>query len=144
LKLKLLEVVYESQPVKQPAGKGEFMTDPVPIACTLDAGNLKERLGWIADLNARSLLGSDRDGLTLTLDYELEAIEDVRKLVAGEQACCAFLSFEIADQPDRVRLTIAAPEEAREAAEALFEPFAARTAASVAARPCGCASECGA
>lgn len=117
------------------------MTDTAPIACSLDAGNLKQRLAWIAELNARALKASSRDGLTLALDYESDAIEDVRKLVAGEQACCAFLRFDIAPLADRVRLTIAAPEEAGEAAEALFGPFAASAAPAIAADSRGCKSE---
>jgi len=30
-----------------------------------------------------------------------------------EQACCAFLTFEMHEEPDAVTLTIKAPEEAR-------------------------------
>lgn len=118
------------------------MDDKV-IACTLDAGNLKERLAWIASLNARSLRSSRRNGLTLTLDYAPSALDDVRTMVAGEQSCCSFLDFDIAEHPDVVRVSIVAPEEAREAAEALFEPFASRVRLD-AAKPCGCKSECGA
>ncbi|ODU67210.1 MAG: hypothetical protein ABT11_20760 [Novosphingobium sp. SCN 66-18] len=118
-------------------------TEP-PIACTLDAGNLKDRLEWIGKLNARSLLGSRRGDLSLTLDYALDAIGDVREMVASEEACCAFLAFIIDERADRVRVTITAPETAREAAEALFEPFAARAASAPAPKTCGCTSECGA
>ncbi len=122
------------------------MTDSIeiPIACTLDAGNLKERLGWIGQLNARSLRGSQRGDLNLILDYAPEAIGEVREMVAGEQACCAFLAFAIDERADIVRVTITAPETAREAAEALFEPFAARGAFTAAPKECGCTSECGA
>lgn len=113
-----------------------------PIACTLDATNLKERLDWIAALNARWLRASRRDGLRLTLDYAPGALDDVRRMVAGEKACCAFLAFDIAERDGLVRLTIAAPEDAREAAEALFEPFA--STGGVAAKSCGCTGACGA
>lgn len=119
------------------------MTETVdtPIACTLNPRNLKERLNWIADLNTRGLRGSRRDDLTLVLDYALDAIDDVRRMVAGEQACCAFLVFDIAEHDRAVRLTITAPETAREAAETLFEPFTAHPSA---AATCGCTSGCGA
>jgi hypothetical protein len=122
------------------------MTESIdtPIACTLTGENLKERLDWIADLNARALRGSRREGLALVLDYMPGAIEDVRRMVAGEQACCAFLAFDIAECADLVRLTITAPEEAREAAEALFEPFASTDNRSLATKACGCTGECGA
>lgn len=122
------------------------MTDTIdtPIACTLDAGNLKDRLDWIAGLNARALLESRRDDLTLVLDYDRDAIGDVRRMMAGEQACCAFLGFDLAEADGLVRLTITAPEDAREAAEALFEPFASRGGEAQAAKPCGCTGGCGA
>jgi hypothetical protein len=118
------------------------MDDDV-IACSLDAGQLKGRLEWIAALNARSLKSFSREELTLTLDYEPAAIADVRKMVEREQSCCAFLDFTIAERPGCVRVSIVAPENAREAAEALFEPFASRVVQEV-ARPCGCNGGCGA
>jgi len=40
-----------------------------------------------------------------------------------EQACCAFLMFEMHEEPDAAILTIKAPEEARTTVDALFEPF---------------------
>lgn len=122
------------------------MTDRIkpPIACSLDAGNLKDRLAWIGQLNARSLIGSQRGDLSLVLDYAPDAIGNVREMVAGEQACCAFLSFAIDERADRVRVTIITPESAREAAEALFESFAAQTVTIAAPKACGCKSECGA
>ncbi len=115
--------------------------DGAAISCTLNAGSLNERLAWIAALNARSLKSARREGLTLTLDYVPEAIDDVRKLVAGEQACCAFLTFDIVEHRDFVRVSIAAPEEARDAVDALFEPFASRGQANE-IKTCGCVTEC--
>lgn len=113
------------------------------IACTLSPGDLKDRMASIAALNSRSLQGSHKDGLTLTLHYGPEAIDDVRQMAAREQECCAFLSFDITQTADSVRVTIAAPEAARGAAEALFEPFASGVVLETAAI-CGCPSECGA
>ena len=40
-----------------------------------------------------------------------------------EQACCAFLTFEMREAPDAVMLTIKAPEAAQASVDALFEPF---------------------
>lgn len=117
-----------------------------PIACTLDSESFKERLDWIADLNRRALQTSHRKDLKLTLSYDPSAIDEVRRMVAGEQTCCAFLDFDIVERPDVIAVTITAPEEAREAAETLFEPFSQRgdrkPAGAVAA--CGCRAGCGA
>lgn len=122
-------------------------TDEIaPIACTLDTGSLKERLDWIADLNRRALQTSLRNDLKLTLSYDPSAIDEVRRMVAGEQTCCAFLDFDIVERPDVVAVTITAPEGAREAAETLFEPFAQRgdRKPDTAVAACGCRSGCGA
>jgi hypothetical protein len=112
-------------------------TEAAPIACTLDAGDFKERLAWLADLNRRALIGSRRDDLRLELTYAPHALEDVRKLVRREQHCCAFLDFDLREGGDAVRLVVTAPEEAREAAELVFDPFQSKgDTASTAS--CGC------
>lgn len=122
-------------------------TDEIaPIACTLDTGSFKERLNWIADLNRRALRESHRDDLKLTLSYDPSAIDDVRRMVADEQTCCAFLDFDIVKLPDVIAVSITAPEGAREAAETLFEPFAQRgdRKADAVVAACGCRAGCGA
>ena len=96
---------------------------PPPIACTLAAGNFKERLTWIADLNRASLRNHCRDDLRLQLTYAPEAIDQVREMVRRERDCCAFLTFALRQDADAVRLTIEAPEAAREAADTVFGPF---------------------
>jgi hypothetical protein len=98
-------------------------TDQQPIACTLTPGDLRDRLAWIAALNRDALRSHDRADLTLQLRYAPQAVQQVRNLMRQEQACCAFLSFEIHEQPDEVTLTIKAPEQARAEIDALFEPF---------------------
>lgn len=122
-------------------------TDEIaPIACSLDTGSFKERLDWIADLNRRALQASHRDNLKLTLSYDPSAIDEVRRMVAGEQTCCAFLGFDVVERANAVIVTITAPEGAREAAETLFEPFAQRgdRTPDTAVAACGCRAECGA
>jgi hypothetical protein len=112
-----------------------------PIACTLDAGSFKDRLAWISALDARALTASRRGDLALTLEYRREALDDVRELVRGEQACCAFLDFSLDERDDRLILTITAPEAARDAADMLFEQFGARDTPAKASA-CGCTSGC--
>jgi hypothetical protein len=97
----------------------------LPIACTLTPGDLRERLGLIRALAADALLGHARNGLVLTLRYAPEAVERVRAMVASEQHCCGFLTFDVEEQSDVVRVTITAPDNARDAADELFEEFTA-------------------
>ena len=97
----------------------------LPIACTLTPGDLRERLGLIRALASDALLGHDRNGLVLTLRYAPEAVERVRAMVASEQHCCGFLTFDVEEQSDVVRVTITAPDNARDAADELFGQFTA-------------------
>lgn len=113
------------------------MADSPPIVCTLDSGDFRERARWIADLNARALRAVRRRDLCLELDYAPSALADIRQMVAQEQSCCGFLTFDITEQPDSVMLAIAAPEAARDAAEQVFHPFQQKTPQ---ATSCGCGS----
>lgn len=94
-----------------------------PIACTLAPGDFKERLAWITDLTRDALLSHRRRDLELDLRFRPETTERVRALVRRERACCAFLTFDLREAPGEVQLTIRAPEDARLAADALFEQF---------------------
>ena len=100
-------------------------TEGQPIACTLAGGDFRERLAWIAALTRDTMRSYDRDDLVLNLRYAPEAASRVRGMVRKEQACCSFLTFEMHEPPDEVRLTIRAPENARASADALFELFIA-------------------
>jgi hypothetical protein len=46
-------------------------------------------------------------------------------MVEQERRCCAFLAFDLDQQPDAVCVTITAPEAAREAVDMLFGQFTA-------------------
>lgn len=116
-------------------------SEAAPIVCTLDVGDFKERLAWIANLNRGALLGSRRDDLRLELTYAPYALKDVREMVRREQQCCAFLGFDLLVEDDAIRLVVTAPEEAREAAELVFEPFQSKEPVALSAS-CGCDSGC--
>ena len=109
----------------------------VPIACTLGVGDYQARTRWIAELNQRSLRSHRRDDLSLHIDYEVGALAAVEELVRQERGCCAFLTVEIEQRPTSVHLTVMAPEDARAAADTLFEDFIARSV-QPRAQTCGC------
>jgi hypothetical protein len=111
------------------------MTEAPPIACTLAPAAYKDRMASIAALTREALRSHQRRGLVLDLRYAPDARERVREFVRNEQACCAFLRFDLREAPDEIRLTITAPKTAREAAGALFGQFVAGAPASSA---CGC------
>lgn len=112
-----------------------------PIVCTLEGDGFSERLAWIADLNARALKGARREGLRLELDYTPSAIADVRRMIAQEQACCAFLTFDLVEEREVLRLIITAPTAARDAVETVFGLFQEKAVQPAA---CGCTGGCGA
>lgn len=94
------------------------------IACTLGAGDFKERVAGIRALASRSLRSSHRKPLQLQLVYGPEALAEVEDLVAKESDCCSFLDFDLRHDSSAVRLTITAPVEALEATDELFAHFA--------------------
>ena len=97
--------------------------DEPPIACTLQGGSYQERLAWIADLARDGLRSHARQDLMLDLRYAQEVAARVQEMVRKEEECCAFLTFVLTEADDEVRLTITAPERAREVADGLFEQF---------------------
>lgn len=104
------------------------------IACTLGAGDFKERVAGIRALAERSLHHSERAPLALHLTYGPEAREEVEAVVAAETECCAFLAFDLERDDRGVHLTITAPEDAAAAVDELFAHFApdlARTRSGV-------------
>jgi hypothetical protein len=105
------------------------------IACTLAPGEFKDRLAWIAELTRNALRGYERHDLILVLKYVPEAAERVNEMVRREKNCCSFLTFDVRQHSDEIRLTIKAPEEARIAADMLFEQFVASAEGQPA---CGC------
>lgn len=110
-------------------------SESAPIACTLTPGDYKARLVWIAELARDALRSRVRRGLELELVYAADAAERLREIVRKEQDCCAFLSFELDERPDEIRLTIKAPERAREAADTLLGLFLPSAEARAG---CGC------
>ena len=112
------------------------IVEATPIACTLAPGAFKDRTAWIAALNKDALRNYQRRDLVLELSYALEARERVHEMVRNERSCCAFLAFELREAGNEIRLTVTAPETAREAADTLFEQFVANAPAP---SSCACA-----
>ena len=104
------------------------MTTPEtpPIACALAPGDYLARLAWIAKLALDGLRSSERRDLVLELHYALETADRVREMVRRERECCAFLTFDLQETSEDMRLIIRAPENARGALALLFGQFSPR------------------
>ena len=112
-------------------GSGDSQTDAtaLPVACSLDARGLKQRVTWIENLSARALRRAERLDLVLDLTYAPEALDDVREPMRREQSCCGFLDFTLRHDDTDVYLRVASPESARLAANELFAQFTPASAA---------------
>ena len=116
----------------------EPIAAPPAIACTLSAGDLRQRRAWIAALNSTALLSEHRDDLRLELRYDATARMQVLEMVRNEQICCAFLNFEIHDEGHAIRVVVEAPENARNAA-AVLEFFRSKAPGQANGSCCGAA-----
>ena len=101
-----------------------------PLICCLSAGAYRNRITWIESLTRRALRSHARDDLVLRLAYTSEAAADVRIMVEQERICCAFLTFDLKDEADCIRVTITVPEAARASADMLFGHFLATRSAA--------------
>jgi hypothetical protein len=101
-----------------------------PLTCCLSAGAYRNCIAWIESLTRRALRTHARDDLVLGLAYAPEAAADVKKMVEEERICCAFLTFDLKEELDCVRVTITVPEAARASADMLFGHFLATRSAA--------------
>ena len=88
------------------------------LACTLDSDEADDRLAEWQALAATAVSRATTDkGIRFTFSRsDVRAIAD---LVAREQSCCSFLSFEIGVNASEVTLKIAGPTETRPLIETL-------------------------
>jgi hypothetical protein len=71
--------------------------EPEPIACTLDAMGIANRVDEFADLFRRGLIGREPTdaGIRFRFAAAPGAEDEIRDLARREQACCAFFRFDI-------------------------------------------------
>lgn len=127
-------------PVDGPCGAGcACLTDPLEItrsgltpvepghradpaiACTLSPGEMPDRMG---DWQAVLAQVTDRErtpdgGLRLSLDARVP-LDELARLAAAEQGCCAFFAFAITIDHRGIALEVRAPEAAEDIVTAVF------------------------
>lgn len=101
------------------------MTADVPIACTLTAADVPERLAQIAELGADTLISAEQTGTHAVLLFRSGAATDQRLavVVAAEATCCAFLTMRLNVEDDSIALTIDGPPEAEPVVRDLVAAF---------------------
>lgn len=112
------------------------MTGPSPISCTLTGKLFNDRLASIRQLARDALQQVERRDLVLMLSSSVASAARVRTMVRQAQECCSFLTFAVRQDARAIRVTITAPEEARAAADSLFEQFIGSTPATSGAAAC--------
>jgi hypothetical protein len=101
------------------------MSKALPIACSLGASDLQERLSAIAEIGAESLIERSADGERQVLRFrsDAETRRRLQAIVAAESQCCPFLDLSLEDQDGEIVLSISAPEGGRAVAEGLAAAF---------------------
>lgn len=101
------------------------MTPEIPVACSLDAGELPQRLAGFAAIGRTSLVKWET--VQGRAELRFSAGEDTRRrlaaIVAAEAQCCSFLDMQLHDEPEAIRLTIVAPEGAQQVLDDLVAAF---------------------
>jgi MerR family copper efflux transcriptional regulator len=97
----------------------------LPIACSLAAGDLGERLVKIEAIGAAALLSHDRISGTHRLRFRLDSEVQARleSIVAAEKECCPFLDIALEREDEALVLSIAAPTGAEPVAAELAGAF---------------------
>jgi hypothetical protein len=101
------------------------MPTELPIACSLNATELPQRLAEMAALGRAALLDARTRPTRAELRFAAGAgvRERLEAIVAAESQCCAFLTIAVTEEPDTVLLTIDAPEGAEVVLAELVDAF---------------------
>ena len=104
------------------------MSEPLPIACTLSATDLRARSEQLRALGGDGLLhASEAEGrAVLRFRPDTSVRKRVEAVVAAESECCAFLDFQLEHGEDATVLTISAPNGGAEMVHELAAALAGR------------------
>jgi hypothetical protein len=102
------------------------MSKSTPIACSLDAGELEQRLAAIRNIGAESLISREADGGRQLLRFRAGADtrRQLEEIAAAEAECCAFFDLTLSEKDGDLILSIAAPENAQALGAGLAAAFA--------------------
>jgi hypothetical protein len=96
----------------------------LPIACTLNAAELRERRRAIVDAfrNTQVAISELPDGYAFTFPASSESLQRIAALVDLERQCCAFLTFKIVVEAANaaMRLEVTGPGEAKKVIREYF------------------------
>jgi hypothetical protein len=107
------------------------MDDEIPIACTLTAAQMHERLAEMGQIGRSSLVAVDGQLGRPVLHFrdDTQTRKWLEAVVAAEARCCAFLAFDLEQRFDGLALTITGPELAEPLVADLVDAFRGAPAA---------------
>jgi hypothetical protein len=88
--------------------------DEPTIACSLGAGDYRERLSRIRKLGEVAFLRMEArpDGAVLSFRNSQQVQAELSSIVDAEAACCSFLDLSVHSEAERLILTISSPPDA--------------------------------
>jgi hypothetical protein len=101
------------------------MTNESPVACSLAAGELKQRLAAIEEVGAHSLIAHALEANRHVLRFRASPAvrRQLEEIVAAEAECCSFLELSLGEDRGDLVLAISAPEHAKAIADELAGAF---------------------
>jgi hypothetical protein len=114
--------VSEAPPGTQEPGQ----TESTPVACSLGASDLQQRLDEIAALGAGSLIGHEVEAGRHRLRFRTSEAtrQRLEAIVVAERSCCSFLDLALTERDGALLLEIGAASEGQATADALAAAFA--------------------
>jgi hypothetical protein len=95
--------------------------EPIPLACSLPAGELADRRLEFADASAKILSREPTErGLLLRFRDAPGFQQQLADLIRRERECCPFFEFRMEAADEQILLEVGAPPEARPLVEGLF------------------------
>jgi hypothetical protein len=94
----------------------------LPLACSLDATALEERLAAMRAVGRDALIATEPPDV-LRFRATPETRERLERIVSAEAECCAFLGLDLEEVQEELRLTVTAPAGAEPVAAELVQAF---------------------
>jgi hypothetical protein len=104
-------------------------TPQQPLACTLEAAELGDRLRAWSEVLPRASTRRTEDGrVVATYPKDAELLSRLRELIAAEANCCSFLDFRLEERPDAIVVELRLPDGVPASLAGVFGGYLSRAA----------------
>jgi hypothetical protein len=98
------------------------MNCDLPIACSLSADELPQRLAEIGAIGRTALRSVEPDGV-LRFGGDPSTRNRLEAVIAAESECCRFLTFHLREDGGELLLSIRGPDDAKPLVRELIDAF---------------------